>query len=171
MQFSQHFSLQASSFCNVSFHQQNWFGNLATVKRSLRWSLYLNNSVDKTKHSFVLPHRLSTTASLETNPIVFFLAGFLFATAETALITAMVFRLQNPQSTVHVVSYIWHSKIWQCSQNFTKKILKNFRYFYFFVYFQYFCLSIYKNCIFKTTRWNFPYTWNFRTDIWTQPMH
>ena len=36
---------------------------------SVRWSIYIVNSVDKPTFRVSLPHRRSTTVSLETNPI------------------------------------------------------------------------------------------------------
>ena len=37
----------------------------------VRWSIYIINSVDKTKLCVLLPHRRSTTVSLETTPFDF----------------------------------------------------------------------------------------------------
>ena len=36
---------------------------------SVRWSIYIVNSVDKPNFRVSLPHRRSTTVSLETNPL------------------------------------------------------------------------------------------------------
>ena len=39
---------------------------------SVRWSIYIINSVDKPNFRVSLPHRCSTTVSLETNPLYSF---------------------------------------------------------------------------------------------------
>ena len=43
---------------------------------SVRWSIYIINSVNKPNFRVSLPHRRSTTVSIETNPLYSLLAYF-----------------------------------------------------------------------------------------------
>ena len=43
---------------------------------SVRWSIYIINSVDKPNFRISLPHRRSTTVSIETNPLYSYLFWF-----------------------------------------------------------------------------------------------
>ena len=52
-------------FKNLSFKTWSGFYNISVP----RWSIYIINSVDKPNFRVSLPHRRSTTVSLETNPL------------------------------------------------------------------------------------------------------
>ena len=45
------------------------YENLVSFSISVRWSIYIINSVDKPNFRVSLPHRRSTTVSIETNPL------------------------------------------------------------------------------------------------------
>ena len=54
---------------------------------SVRWSIYIINSVDQPNFRVSLPHRRSTTVSLETNPLYSFLNVVLFTWSAVSEVT------------------------------------------------------------------------------------
>ena len=59
------------------------------------WPPSLINSVDETKHSFPLPHRRSTTVSLETKPSVICLFVFFLHGRDILKLQLSYFSMQN----------------------------------------------------------------------------
>ena len=61
--------------------QRSWQCKLTTV----RWSIYIVNSVDKPNFRVSLPHRRSTTVSLETNPLYSFVYNNCYGLRQSTL--------------------------------------------------------------------------------------